>query len=157
VSDVTNYDPMAEYGEMIFTVPAIPVAQPRARATNINGHTRMYEAGKEHAIHAFKSSVRHAYSMNRAGAPLDEPLFVKLVFVFPRPQSMCWKTKPMPRVLMASGLRSDGDNLTKAVWDALNGIAYRDDGQIAQWSGEKWIAAGDEIPHVEITIRRLDP
>ena len=43
-------------------IPAVPVAQPRAKATSINGAARMYTptkmaSGKTHPIAAFKAAV----------------------------------------------------------------------------------------------------
>jgi len=134
-------------GEIEFTVPAVPVAQPRARATAASGHARMYEASSKHAIHAFKASVRHAASLAYSGAPLQGPLRLMAVFVFPRPQAMQWKTKPMPRVPSVAA-KGDIDNLTKGLADALNGLLYVDDRQIYSATVEKYVASGDEQPHV---------
>lgn len=50
----------------------------------------------------------------------------------------------------------DGDKLERAVWDALTGLAFRDDRQVAQWRGEKRYARevreGGEVG-VEIEVR----
>lgn len=149
----TQYDQLAEYGEIRIHVPAVPVAQPRARATAINGRPRMYEAKKEHAIHAFKSTVRMAARQAYSGAPLEGPLKVDATFVFPRPGRLRWKTRPMPREPHAS--KPDRDNCDKAILDALKGLAFVDDGQVCAGQIEKWIAAGDEQPHVTVIIRPL--
>lgn len=87
------------------------------------------------------------------GAPLAGPLRCDLVFVMPRPKGLIWKTKAMPRLFHAS--KPDRDNLDKAVMDALKGLAWNDDAQVCQGSIEKWIAAGDEQPHVVIRIAEL--
>jgi Holliday junction resolvase RusA-like endonuclease len=50
---------------------------------------------------------------------------------------------------------ADIDNCFKAVADALNGIAYNDDGQIAKISATKWRGEGKEEPHTRILIREL--
>lgn len=134
------------------TIPAIPVAQPRTRATPIHGHARTYTP-KDHPVQAFKASVRLSAKQHHQGAPLDGPLQVDCMFVFPRPKSMVWKRKPMPRVRHSK--KPDRDNLDKAVLDALNGLLWRDDCQVCAGTLEKWIAAGDEQPHVKVTIREL--
>lgn len=41
-----------------FSVPAIPLAQPRPRATIRGAHAAVYEAGSKHPIHAFKATMR---------------------------------------------------------------------------------------------------
>jgi len=135
-----------------FSVPSIPVAQPRARATSIGGHARIYEP-KDHPIAAFKACVRLAASGAFSGAPLTGPLRVDCVFVFPRVQAMRWKSKPMPRVRHTT--KNDLDNICKAVFDALNGLLYADDRQICELHAEKWIAAGDEQPHVLVKVTEL--
>jgi Holliday junction resolvase RusA-like endonuclease len=48
--------------------------------------------------------------------------------------------------------RPDLDNLVKAVLDALNGLAWRDDAQIHTLHISKVVAAGDEQPHVQVRI-----
>lgn len=148
-----------------FTVPAVPVPQPRTKVSSFGGRARAYTPTvvknkatgekKPHPIVAFKATVRHAFAASYSGPPLQGPLFVGVAFYFPRPAAMQWKTKPMPRARMF-GARNDGDNLTKAVWDSLNALAFGDDGQIAEWVGCKWFASGDEQPHVEVEIRQLD-
>ncbi len=45
----------------------------------------------------------------------------------------------------------DGDNYLKAVMDALNGICYRDDRQIVDFSGRKIFGE----PHIEIELEEI--
>ena len=137
-----------------FTVPAVPVAQPRARATTINGHARMYEAASKHPIHAFKASVRLAAREVYKGPPLDGPLRVWATFVFPRPQRLCRKKDPTGRLPCDSG-RSDLDNLIKGLCDALNELTWKDDRQICAALIVKEYAAIDEQPHVDVSIEPL--
>jgi Holliday junction resolvase RusA-like endonuclease len=144
-------------------VPAVPVAQPRARATQgRNGHARVHEvttiknadgSRKAHPIVAFKATVRLAVERAYQGPPLTGPLRVDVTAVFPRPNSMIWKTKLMPRERHIK--KPDRDNLDKAVLDSLKDLLWVDDCQVCAGEIEKWIAAGDEQPHVEITITRI--
>jgi len=145
-----------------FTVPAVPVAQPRAKASTFGGNVQIYTptsvkqsdgSRKAHPIVAFKATVRMAFQQNYDGPPLEGPLRCDLTFVMPRPQSMLWKSKPMPRVPHAK--KPDRDNLDKAFMDALKNLAWIDDAQVCQGNIEKWIAAGDEQPHVAVSIRPL--
>jgi Holliday junction resolvase RusA-like endonuclease len=147
-----------------FIVPAVPVAQPRPRATLSPGgkHARVHEVThikdangrrRQHPIAAFKAAVGTAYNAACKAPPAMGPLSVLLVFVMPRTKGLIWKTKPMPR--MPHAKKPDADNLCKAATDALLGIAYVDDSQIADLRVQKWIAAGDEQPHVEVTIGSL--
>jgi len=147
---------------MTIRVPAIPVAQPRTKATAFAGRARVYDVTsiksadgtrKPHPIVVFKATVRLAAEREYQGPPLTGPLRVDIVAVFPRPANRTWKTKPMPRERHIK--KPDRDNLDKAVLDALNGLAWVDDCQICAGGIEKWIAAGDEQPHVVITIEEL--
>lgn len=148
--------------EIRLRIPAIPVAQPRARASTVGGFVRVHTptsiknadgSRKAHPIVAFKATVRMVFEREYQGAPLAGPLRCDLVFVMPRPKSLIWKTRAMPRAFHAS--KPDRDNLDKSVMDALKGLAWNDDAQVCQGSIEKWIAAGDEQPHVLIQIREL--
>lgn len=87
-------------------------------------------------------------------APLAGPIRLRIWFLFPRPKGMVWKTKPMPRAPHTR--RPDRTNLIKAVEDALNGVAWRDDSQIYDGNAAKWVAAGDEQPGIHITITEVD-
>lgn len=139
-----------------FTVPAVPVAQPRPRAVSMNGKARMAGPPKSHAVHSYRATVAQTFAAERPGmAPLDGPLVVRMLFVMPRPGRLRWKTRPMPREPYTAA-KNDWDNLGKSTCDALNQIAWRDDGQIVRAEVERWIAAGDEQPHVEIVIESLE-
>lgn len=83
-------------------------------------------------------------------APLEGPLRVELVFVMPRPGYLRWKRRPMPRQHHTS--TPDAENLAKSFLDALTGLVWRDDSQVAELHLVKLIASGDEQPHVEVHI-----
>lgn len=51
--------------------------------------------------------------------------------------------------------RPDGDNLTKAIYDALNQIVWEDDSQIVSWMGSKRYAQPGTKPRIEISIHEL--
>jgi len=81
------------------------------------------------------------------------PFGVDLYFVFPRPQSIVWKTKPMPGLWHM--IKPDRDNLDKAILDSLTGIFWKDDCQVCCGSIRKTVAAGHEPEGVTISIRLL--
>jgi len=138
--------------QIIIHVPAVPVAQPRARAAVVGGFARVYNDNK-HPVTAFKATVRMALQEAYQGEPLVGPLRCDAVFVMPRPKALIWKNRPMPRAFHAK--KPDRDNLDKSVMDALKGLAWIDDAQVCQGEITKWIAAGDEQPHAVITITPL--
>ena len=130
-------------------IPAVPVAQPRQRHAVVGGSVRSYMPNT-HPIAAFKASVRLAASQAYSGPPLAGPVFVSLVFVFPRPKGMVWKKRPMLREFKAG--KPDLDNLAKAVLDSLNGLLWIDDSQVVDLRVRKYVAAGDEAAHVEMDV-----
>ena len=107
-----------------------------------------------HPVTGFKATVRLAFQQAYQGPPLTGPLRCSLVFVLPRPKNMIWKKRPMPRAWHDK--KPDRDNLDKAVMDALKGIAWIDDAQVCDGTIRKYIAAGDEQPHVEIILEQVD-
>jgi len=135
-----------------FTVPAVPVAQPRPKATRRGNHAAVYNP--KGPVDVFKATVRLAASEAYQGAPLECPLGVSLTFVFPRTNGQVWKRKPMPRLW--HGKKPDRDNLDKAVLDSLTGILWRDDAQVCDGRIRKLIASGDEQPHVDVFVYRCD-
>lgn len=136
-----------------FSVPSIPVAQPRHRIGVVGGKGRAFGAKKSHPVHAFKATVRLAASQAYQGAPLDGPLHLRAVFVMPRSKSQIWKKRPMLRMWHTKA--PDKDNLEKSLLDALTGLIWATDAQVCASKTVKVIAAGDEQPHVEVTIRVL--
>ena len=138
-----------------FTVPAIPVAQPRQRHRVIQSSGKAFATNytpKNDPVNAFKAAVQQAASRAYDGAPLDCPLRMDLVFVFPRPVSVRKKdgSGRLPHTT-----KPDRDNLMKSFQDALNGLTYRDDSLICAGDTQKWKAAADEQPHVEVRITTL--
>lgn len=145
-------------------VDGIPVPQPRPRATvarDRSGRAVIDPKTGRERITVFSNSANVSdwkklvhLTVSRAwGKPICQsgPIGVYLEFFLPRPKRKVWKTKPMPRELHTS--KPDGDNLAKAVIDALNGLIWNDDNQIADMRSTKYVCAGDEKPGVRITIK----
>jgi Holliday junction resolvase RusA-like endonuclease len=130
-------------------IPGEPIAQPRAKATTIGNHARMYTPTKN-GISVYKAEIRMVAAQHYSGPPLDCPVRIDNTWVFTRPGRLVWKTKPMPR-LPHTSLR-DRDNLDKAVLDALTGVMLKNDKIVYSGRVQKFYAAGDEQPHTEIVI-----
>lgn len=133
-------------------IPAVPVAQPRPRSVRINGKTMTVSNPIGHPVTAFKATCRLAASQAYSGPPLDGPIGLSMIFVLPRPTNMIWKKQPMPRVPRHQ--TPDFDNLAKSCTDALTGLLWNNDSQLYDVKIVKVIAAGDEQPHVELTVWR---
>lgn len=140
--------------EIKFVVNAVPVAQPRQRhriAENAKGKTFVQNyTAKSDPVNSFKAAVGYSCRQAYQGPVLDCPLEVCITAVFPRPKGMIFKTKPMPREWKTS--KPDIDNIQKSVYDALNGVLWRDDSLICSVHAQKLIASGVEFPMVIITV-----
>ncbi len=140
-----------------FTVPGLPVAQPRQRHRVVAAGGRTFTQNytpKGDPVNTYKAAIQLAASVVYKTAPITGPVAVTLLFLFPRPKSMVWARRPMPRAHKAT--KPDIENVAKAVLDALTGQLWVDDAQVASLSVVKLIAAGDEQPHTFISIERLE-
>lgn len=117
---------------------------PKARAGVIS-------ATSKHPVNSFKAHCALAARQAYTGPPLDCALSVQLDFVLPRPQRLRWKSRPMPSEPHTS--KPDAENLAKSVLDALSQIVWVDDSRIYELVARKRVAAGDEAPHVRVTVR----
>ena len=136
-----------------FNVPGVPVAQPRQRHRIVAAHGRQFVSNYTPArapVNSWKAMVQYAAVQQYRGAPLDCPITLRAVFVLPRPKAKVWKTRAMPREPHTA--KPDAENIVKALLDSLSRVVFRDDSLVCVLCIEKWIAAGDEQPHSEITI-----
>lgn len=124
---------------MRFVLPIEPKAKERPRVTR-SGHAFTPKATKE-----FSDAVK---ALTAGLEPLDGPLEMSVIYVFSRPKSLGSRNpirQPRPH-------RPDLDNLDKALLDALNGQAYKDDQQICRLTSTKVYAALDEDPCIEVEL-----
>ncbi|MCA9233369.1 MAG: RusA family crossover junction endodeoxyribonuclease [Planctomycetales bacterium] len=141
---------MTQPAKISFTIPAVPIAQPRHRIGKVDGKAMAFGAKMTHPIHAFKATVILAAREAYDGPPLQGPLRVDLLFAMPRPKVKVWKSKPMPREWHAK--KPDKDNLEKGVVDALTKLLWKDDSQISMGTTIKVICSGDEQPFVRVEV-----
>lgn len=121
-----------------------PRGMGRPRATVIGGHARVYtpkrsaQAMDEIRAAAIRAVAESAWIL----VERPEPVHVEIVARFPVPAS--WSKK---RASAAHGAphtgRPDADNVCKLVLDALTGIAWQDDTQVAYLVARKeWDLTG---------------
>ena len=142
--------------KIALTVPGIPVAQPRQRH-------RVFKVGDrtiaqnytptDDPVNAFKASVKLFAAAVCPDEPLAGPVRLTLTFLFPRPKYLDKGKGPWPRVYHDK--KPDRDNLEKSVQDALTGIMYADDSQIAVATTSKFYAAAGEQPKTIIEVASL--
>lgn len=140
-----------------FTVPAVPIAQPRPRIgmrfAKGGGRRPGVMRDENHPVHGFKATVAIAARQAYQGPPLNGPLQMNLYFYLPRPKRLNKKRSRNQRCWHPC--KPDLDNLEKAVLDALKGLTWQDDSQVAEVLKRKMYAAQDETPNVRVEISQL--
>lgn len=153
--------------KLVFVVPYVPIPQPRPRTSQIPIGPRcgvckqqptravIREADSKHPIGLWKIRVLDAWRLvlPRSGWRFEGPLLVALRIVTPRKKSE--RAKGRVRSIVGSGINGDVDNYAKAILDALNGRAWRDDAQICLLVVDRWAAAEDEEPQAQVAIAQL--
>lgn len=87
---------------------------------------------------AYKTHLQWMANMQLKGHELFEgSLFVRLTFFMPIPQSMRGKERNAAVNGGYHKKKPDIDNLIKGVFDALNGVAWKDDNQVSKVEAEK--------------------
>lgn len=137
-----------------FTVYGEPRGKGRPRFSKVNGRT-ITRTPDETVL--YENLVRTEYRQQCRARKFDDhaALSVYIRAYFPIPASVSKKR----RRLMEEGKilptkRPDIDNLAKIVMDSINGIAYRDDAQVAVCSIAKLYG---EQPRVWVQIIEIDP
>ena len=119
---------------LTFSVPGDPVPQPRPRVSTRGGFARAYVPSK-HPVHAYRQAIATA-AVEAGATPTDDaPLSVILDLVWARPASHMTKKGVKKSAPLLP--RYDVDNCAKAALDALNGVAWADDSQVARLVVEK--------------------
>lgn len=112
---------------IVFSVSGKPKGQPRPRAFTRGKHAAVYDPG---TAEGWKGQVALAAREHLPATPLDEPVYLSVVFFMPRPARLCRRKDPDG--MIPHGAKPDGDNLLKAVLDALTQIGmWRDDSLVA--------------------------
>ena len=92
-----------------------------------------------------------------SGAPLEGRVKLSLAFYFPRPKSHYRKNSQIKDEFLNAFPRADLDKLVRAVGDALTGVCWVDDSQIAMISAFKvYITAPSTDGYLLIDITDLE-
>lgn len=129
--------------EVRFTVPGKPHAKQRARSGKGFTFTPKETVNAETFI---RLTAAPYFSTPFAG-----PVALDVIAIFQPPPS--WSGAKVRRALGGPhAQRPDLDNIQKSIADALNGIAYADDGQIAEFNCRKvW----GEVAQTVVVVRSL--
>ena len=124
-----------------------PSPKERPRATVVGGHARIYTPN---TTATYEKRIRDAWIKANGDTPMEGQLLAKIYYGFRIPKSTPKKNIPgMLARYVRPTVKPDLDNLDKAVMDALNKVAYKDDSQIVAKVSKKHYA---EVPHVTIII-----
>lgn len=153
---------MSSPGDILIVVPGHPVGKGRARSAILYGKNgepiKSKKTGRILTTHYTPEKTRTWEGIARSLAmdamhrrePLECPVRLSLIITFAIPDSWPqWK-----RALALAGrieptVKPDADNVEKAVKDALNGVAWRDDCQVVSGAKEKLYG---EQPGVRILV-----
>lgn len=138
----TAEPPVADGWAMEVFVAGRPAAQGSKRHV---GGGRLIEQSK--AVGPWRTVVAWSVAQAWTVGPLDGPVVIALDFVMPRPTSTPKRSTP-PAIR-----RPDVDKCTRAVFDAVTGVAWRDDSQVVHVAASKRIAEIGETPGAWIAIR----
>lgn len=137
-----------------FTVPGIPQTKGSTRSFVVKG--RPVTTSDNPNLKSWEHAVR-VTALERGLVPTTLPAAVRIEFILPRPKSHFGAKGILPRCAAERHAKKpDVDKLTRAVLDALTGVAYHDDAQVYRASGEKRYAQEGESPGAVIRIDRAD-
>lgn len=140
-----------------FQVMTTPVAQPRQRFRVLRN-----SAGKlfcqsyvpsTHPVHQYKKHIAEAAELFKEVLPMDATYHVILTFMIARPQKYMAKKYADGR--MYHNRKPDGDNFAKSTLDAMTGVLYDDDSQIAVTTIIKMYCAKIELPSVTVQLQTI--
>lgn len=110
---------MAKSDEFRLYVPGIPVPQPRVTVGKGRGYVPA-----DHPIHAYRDAIGMFARAAWAGEPTSSPVRVATHFTVPKTK-LDIRGRRIP-------YKADLDNLIKAAWDALEGVVFVNDSQVAE-------------------------
>jgi Holliday junction resolvase RusA-like endonuclease len=138
--------------QLFVSVPGPPVGKGRPRVVRHGKKTHAYtpEATARWERKA-QALMREAWCGRE---PLDEPVVLMVHAVAARPQRLLRKRDPDGRMVRIA--KPDGDNVLKAVADALVGArVLKDDVLVVDWRCVCQYAAKGEEPRVEVLLSWL--
>lgn len=117
-----------------FIVPGLPRGKERPRVTRYGAaYTPKKTADYERA-------VAWQYRAENSGRTFKGPVRVRITALFPAPKSAkrVLKDKIAAGEVVPYPHRPDADNIAKIILDALNGVAWHDDGAVTELEVHKY-------------------
>lgn len=124
-------------------------ARPRVTAHGPFAHAYTPKKTKDYEL-KIKNEYLQKYGYKNI---LEGPIEANIKAYFSTPKSVSKRIKnEMLNNFIGHTTKPDTDNVCKAILDALNGVAYKDDSQIIRMKSEKLYS---EIPRIEIELKEL--
>lgn len=118
-----------------FVVPGRPQGKGRPRAALVNGKIRMYTPNN---TAQYENTIAWCWKSAAKGKKFAAPVRIEIIAYFEVPKSYPKKRAELCRNnVLRPSCKPDGDNILKAVADALNGLAYDDDKDISDFAVSK--------------------
>ena len=137
-----------------FEVPGSPIGQGRPKFSTINGHAKAYDPEKSRNYKAYVKLLATQAMREQGFTMIDGPCCLDILAFFEVPKS---KSKKFRQAALEGRERPtkkpDIDNIVKALQDALNGLAYKDDSSIVYLSVAKYYS---EVPRVEVILHECE-
>ncbi|MGX7200046.1 RusA family crossover junction endodeoxyribonuclease [Enterococcus nangangensis] len=137
----------------MITIPMPPKPQSRPQSTIRRGRILVYE---ENPMTLYKRRVAGWVYESGVSKIVTGPVALTLRFYIAPPKYLA-KVKKRQEALKNEQIyvdkKPDADNYVKAILDAINGIVYKDDGQVASLSAVKLYSYN---PRTEIEVTVLE-
>jgi Holliday junction resolvase RusA-like endonuclease len=138
--------------KITFAVKGEPKGKERPRFVNNGQRLSVYTPEK---TQAYETQIKFAYYEQCGNVKFTEEsqleLFVKAYYKIPKNTS-----KKKKQTMLSGEIRPtkkpDGDNILKAVADALNGVCYKDDKCLIKMSIEKFYS---DMPRIEVVVQKV--
>jgi len=136
------------------TVSGAPVPKGRPKFTANGGFAKAYTPKKTRSYEStIAQCVRSAMVEQSVGAVFEGAVKVRIKAFFPIPKSASKRVREaMEQGVVPMLGRKDVDNVAKAILDAMNGVAYLDDGQVIDLRVTK---AYSVLARVEIEVSEI--
>jgi Holliday junction resolvase RusA-like endonuclease len=136
---------------IVFIVPGQPQGKGRPRVGKVGGHARMFTPEKTVAYEGLIALAAQQAMQGRALITGAVSVELDIRCQVPESWSKTKKAQALTGAVMPT-TKPDIDNVEKAVFDGLNGVAWKDDVQVVQVTKRKRYAP---LPGVYVEIKLL--